>query len=64
MHRPVQRDGLVNHTTIEFSFIDRLRILISGKVKVTTKTATEGVIGVHVTASSVSVQPPKPLALE
>lgn len=46
-------------TVVELSFLDRLRALISGKIKVTTKTATEFQIGKSVTASGVNVSPPK-----
>ena len=55
---PDMRDGLVCGITVTLSWLDRLRILISGKMEVTAKTATENVIGANVTATGVSVRPP------
>lgn len=52
------KDGLHCGVKVDFSFIDRLRILFSGKVEVTIKTTTENVIGKHVTNTGVSVRPP------
>lgn len=52
-------DCLHCHVVASFSFLDRLRILISGEVKITTKTATEHLIGKHKTLSGVEVLPPK-----
>jgi hypothetical protein len=55
---PNMHDCLVCRVTVHLSWIDRLRTLISGRMEVSTKTATENVIGKHVTASGVSVRPP------
>ena len=55
----IQMDVFHAHTHVHFSFLDRLRILISGNIEVTTKTATENQLGNHVTASCVQVIPPK-----
>jgi hypothetical protein len=52
------RDVFVCKTVANLSFIDRLRVLISGKILVTTKTTTENVIGENITASGVTVLPP------
>lgn len=52
-------DCLHCHVVASFSFLDRLRILISGEVKVTVKTATENLLGAHETATGVEVLPPK-----
>ena len=55
---PNRKDGLICHVTVQLSWLDRLRMLISGKLEVTAKTATENVIGANVTATGVSVIPP------
>jgi len=55
---PNRKDGLICHVTVQLSWLDRLRMLISGKLDVTAKTATENVIGANVTATGVSVIPP------
>jgi hypothetical protein len=48
------------HTTVhvEFSFLDRLRILFSGKVKVEVRTTTENLVGNCVSASIAFPKPP------
>lgn len=38
-------DGLVCRTEVQLSIIDRLRALVSGRVRVETKTSTENVLG-------------------
>ena len=53
------RDMIVTRTTINFSFADRLRILVSGRVEVESRTATENEIGGHRTTACSSVRPPK-----
>lgn len=45
------RDVFVCRTTVHFSFADRLRIVLTGKVTVETRTATENEIGAHKTKS-------------
>ena len=45
------RDLFVCRTECRFSWTDRLRILLTGKVMVETRTATENVIGAHATKS-------------
>lgn len=52
-------DCLNCHVVASFSLLDRLRILVSGEIKVTTKSATENLIGKHETAGGVQVLPPK-----
>lgn len=52
-------DCLVTEVTCHLSLLDRFRTLISGKIKVTSKTVTENTIGGNITASGVSVLPPK-----
>jgi hypothetical protein len=44
-------DFLSIRTTTHLSFIDRLRVLVSGKLVVSTKTTTQFVIGENKTAS-------------
>lgn len=48
---PDMKDGLVCGITVTLSWLDRLRMLVSGKLEVTAKTATENVIGANVTAT-------------
>jgi hypothetical protein len=48
----VEGDGLVIRTYVHLSFLDRLRVLFSGKLHVCSKTSTEHVIGNHKTTSS------------
>lgn len=55
---PGMKDCLVSRTVAHLSFVDRLKVLISGKIEVTTNTATEHVIGKTFTNSGVSVRPP------
>lgn len=45
------RDVFVCRTECRFSWIDRVRILLTGKVMVETRTATENEIGAHKTKS-------------
>lgn len=45
------RDIFVCRTSVRLSFTDRLRVLITGKVMVETRTATENEIGAHRTKS-------------
>ncbi len=45
------KDIFVCRTTTRFSWLDRLRIVLTGKVMVETRTATENEIGAHQTKS-------------
>lgn len=53
------QDCLYINTVTSFDFLDRIRILISGKVILNSKTTTETVIGEHVTNVAVWPAPPK-----
>lgn len=55
---PKMKDCLVCYVTVHLSWLDRLRMLISGKLEVTAKTTTENVIGENFTNTGVSVRPP------
>lgn len=55
---PEMKDVIVSYTRVNLSFIDRLRVLISGKIEITTKTATENIIGAVKTNCGSSVRPP------
>lgn len=45
------RDMFVCRTRVKFSWLDRLRIVMTGKAMVETRTVTENEIGAHKTAS-------------
>lgn len=51
-------DGLYIGTVVQLSFADRLRVLVSGRLRVTTTTVTEGKLGKHHTFSTASPEPP------
>lgn len=53
------KDGIHIRSVSEISFMDRLRILISGKVQLVSKTVCENQIGNNITVSCLSVLPPK-----
>ncbi len=53
------RDCIVIRIEIRFSFMHRLKLLLTGRFMVETKTATENIIGGHVTASTGYPMPPK-----
>lgn len=55
----IQKDVVHCTTVIKFSFIDRIRILVSGEVNVVSKTATENEVGNCKTNSGVFISPPK-----
>lgn len=55
---PAMRDCIVTTTTAELSFIDRLRVLVSGRIEVQAKTATENVVGATATGAVFNVCPP------
>lgn len=55
---PGSKDGIICHVKCELSFWDRLRVLISGRIEVGVKTATEFPVGKTATNSSISVRPP------
>lgn len=61
---PKYKDVLVCHLTCHLSMVDRLRILVSGKLAAEIRTVTENEIGGHVTKSVVYALPPKALARE
>lgn len=52
------KDVLVCYVDAELSFLDRIRILISGRARVSVKAATENVIGNCTSASMFCVKPP------
>jgi hypothetical protein len=51
-------DCIVTTVKTNFSFIDRLRILVSGNVTTNVKTTTENVVGNCMTAAISVVRPP------
>lgn len=51
------RDCLTSHTYCELSIGDRIRVLLTGRIEVTTRTLTENKIGNTTTASGCSVLP-------
>jgi hypothetical protein len=52
-------DALVCRVVAELSFVERLRVLASGRLQVETKTITEHTIGGHKTQSAFCTLPPK-----
>ena len=56
--KPGMRDCLVTRTKVELSFVDRLRVLVSGRIQVETKTATKNVVGAQETNAAFVVKPP------
>lgn len=61
---PKWKDVLVCRTVVNLSMLDRLRILVSGRLMVETRTVTENEIGAHVTGSVAYPLPPKALDRE
>ena len=55
----VGEDVITNRTWINFSLVDRIRILVSGRVFVETKLVTEKVVGQAVGQSEASVLAPR-----
>lgn len=53
------KDVLVCRVTSELSMLDRLRVLITGRIRVESRTVTENVIGNHKTKSVFAALPPK-----
>lgn len=51
-------DCVVTITRSELSFMDRLRVLVSGRIEVQSKTATENLVGSHATNAVLIVRPP------
>jgi hypothetical protein len=47
----------VCRTKVELSFLDRLRVLITGRIEIETRTSTENVIGKSATASTFTALP-------
>lgn len=56
--KPGMHDMIVSETKTELSFADRLRVLVSGRVRTVTKTATACLIGDHETSAVFCVEPP------
>lgn len=52
-------DVLTVNTVVKLPFVDRIRLLVSGEMRVDTKTVTQNEIGEHVTGSSCYVLPIK-----
>src|SRR5882762_7071411 len=52
-------DCIVSRVRVELSFLDRLRVLISGRAEIVVKTTTENVVGWAETNSSFSARPPR-----
>ena len=61
---PTHKDVLVCRVTCCLSMLDRIRVLISGRLMVETKTVTENVIGNHITGSLAYPLPIKALDRE
>lgn len=55
---PDGKDAIIHNVEVRLSLVDRFRALISGKLEVVVKTATENVIGETATNSGVTVCPP------
>lgn len=58
------KDMLVMRTTVCLSFVDRVKLLFTGKLAVQHKVVTENIIGHHISFSTVNVLPPKFLERE
>ena len=52
------KDMVITRTTVDLSFADRIRILISGRIVVEARTATENVVGGTRSVSCANVKPP------
>lgn len=52
------RDGVRTRMRVTLSFLDRVRVLISGRCEILVRTETENVVGATATASAFSVRPP------
>jgi len=53
--KPIFKDELFINTTVMLSFADRLRILLLGRLVVSTRTKTENVVGACRTESDCTV---------
>ncbi len=53
------RDCVITKTTVDLSLMDRLRVLISGRIEVTAKTATGNEVGAYATNAVFNVRPPR-----
>lgn len=53
------KDCVTIHTFVELSWLDRLRVLATGRLEVTTRTMTENEVGMSKTASECCPLPPK-----
>lgn len=49
----------MTRTTVDLSIIDRLRVLISGRIEVQAKTSTENEVGNYATNATFNIQPPR-----
>lgn len=56
---PAHKDVLISHCFGEISMLDRIRILISGRVKVESRTVTENIIGACVSNTKIYALPPR-----
>lgn len=55
----IEGDGLRIETTVELSMADRIRALLTGRLRFCSKTATEHYVGKNETVASFHVLPPK-----
>lgn len=53
------RDGIVNVVTVELGFVDRLRVLLTGRFVLKVSTSTENVVGKTEAKSLFVAAPPK-----
>lgn len=56
---PTHKDVLVCRVTSELSWLDRLRVLVTGRIRVESRTVTEHEIGDHKTKSVFTALPPR-----
>lgn len=59
---PTHKDVLVCRVTVELDMLDRLRVLIAGRIRVESRTVTANLIGDHKTKSIFVALPPTWLA--
>lgn len=55
----ITRDCVVTRVDTDISIIDRLRILVSGRVQMEARVNTENIVGSTTTAATFSVKPPR-----
>lgn len=56
---PAARDCVIVRTNYRLSLLGRLRVLVSGRIEVETKTTTENVVGACESASCLNVRAPR-----